>query len=140
MATQGGKVHSADKSYCVFDGDADNVNNDIGGDNYLSSIANQISIAQTISSLVRTLKGGVTIFFPPHPTSRGSGPDVGGRAGLTPTSVLSLPFLCKPCPGGHSDSHCFSLGLKPPHVQFSMSRSHVAPTLPVPLHHHHSPP
>jgi hypothetical protein len=33
VATHGGKVHSADKSLCVFDGDADNDNNDIGGDN-----------------------------------------------------------------------------------------------------------
>lgn len=71
VATQGEKVHSADKSLCVFDGDADNDNNNIGSDNELSSTANQTSIAQTIASLVHTLKGGVTILFPPHPISRG---------------------------------------------------------------------
>lgn len=35
VATQDGKVHGADKSLCVFDGDADNDNNDTGGDNSL---------------------------------------------------------------------------------------------------------
>lgn len=68
--------------------------------------------------MVCTLTGGVTAFFPHHPISRGRGPVVGGRAGLTPTGVLSLPFLCKPCPGGHSESQCFFSGWKPPRVYF----------------------
>lgn len=62
---------TAQISPSVFDGDADNDNNNIGSDNELSSTANQTSIAQTIASLVHTLKGGVTILFPPHPISRG---------------------------------------------------------------------
>lgn len=33
VATQGDKVHSADKSLCGFDGDVDNDDNDIGGAN-----------------------------------------------------------------------------------------------------------
>lgn len=46
VATQGEEDHSANMSMplCGFDGDDDNDDNDIGGDNELSSIANQNSV------------------------------------------------------------------------------------------------
>lgn len=46
VTTQGEEDHSANMfmPLCGFDGDDDNDDNDIGGDNELSSIANQNSV------------------------------------------------------------------------------------------------
>lgn len=61
MATQGEEVHSSGKSLCGFDGDDDD---DIGGDNELSSIADQIPVVQTVNSLGSRLKEWLLSFHP----------------------------------------------------------------------------